>query len=189
MVLAPEHPLVDRLTTRRTTRRGRELSRASRGEIRSRTHRSREGKDRRLHRRVRDQSGERRDDSDLDRRLRADGLRHRRDHGRARRTTSAIWNSRASSICRFVAGRASRPAKNAGRIDRLRSDDGIAINSPLIDGLTTPEAKTKIIAWLEENGHGRARCALQIARLAFLAAALLGRAVPDCLAKMENTTR
>jgi len=32
---------------------------------------------------------------------------------------------------------------------------GIAINSPLINGLTTPEATKKIINWLEENGHGR----------------------------------
>ncbi len=35
-------------------------------------------------------------------------------------------------------------------------DDGIAINSPLIDGLTTSEAKKKIVAWLEEHGRGRA---------------------------------
>ncbi|MEY2537930.1 MAG: leucyl-tRNA synthetase [Verrucomicrobiota bacterium] len=34
--------------------------------------------------------------------------------------------------------------------------DGIAINSPVIDGLPTPEAKKKMIAWLKENGHGRA---------------------------------
>ena len=33
--------------------------------------------------------------------------------------------------------------------------DGLAINSPIIDGLPTPEAKKKIIAWLEERGHGR----------------------------------
>jgi leucyl-tRNA synthetase len=32
--------------------------------------------------------------------------------------------------------------------------DGIAINSPIIDGLPTPEAKKKIIAWLHERGHG-----------------------------------
>jgi leucyl-tRNA synthetase len=32
--------------------------------------------------------------------------------------------------------------------------DGIAINSPIIDGLPTVEAKKKIIAWLEKNGHG-----------------------------------
>ncbi len=34
--------------------------------------------------------------------------------------------------------------------------DGVAINSPLIDGLGTPEAKKKIISWLEERGVGRA---------------------------------
>jgi leucyl-tRNA synthetase len=30
-----------------------------------------------------------------------------------------------------------------------------AINSPVINGLSGPEAKKKIIAWLEEHGHGR----------------------------------
>ncbi|MGZ5503344.1 MAG: leucine--tRNA ligase [Chthoniobacterales bacterium] len=35
-------------------------------------------------------------------------------------------------------------------------DDGIAINSPLINGLATPEAKKRIVAWLEEKGRGRA---------------------------------
>ncbi len=33
--------------------------------------------------------------------------------------------------------------------------DGTAINSPLINGLTTPEAKERITAWLEERGLGR----------------------------------
>ena len=32
---------------------------------------------------------------------------------------------------------------------------GIAINSPLINGLSRVEATAKIISWLEENGHGR----------------------------------
>ncbi|MDQ2918313.1 MAG: leucine--tRNA ligase, partial [Verrucomicrobiota bacterium] len=35
-------------------------------------------------------------------------------------------------------------------------EDGVAINSPLINGLTTPEAKKKIVRWLEEQGQGRA---------------------------------
>ncbi|HMP76142.1 MAG TPA: leucine--tRNA ligase [Kiritimatiellia bacterium] len=35
--------------------------------------------------------------------------------------------------------------------------DGFAVNSPLIDGLPTPEAKKKITAWLEEKGLGAAR--------------------------------
>ncbi|MFN2542033.1 MAG: leucine--tRNA ligase [Chthoniobacterales bacterium] len=33
--------------------------------------------------------------------------------------------------------------------------DGRAINSPIIDGLPTPEAKKRIIEWLEEQGQGR----------------------------------
>ncbi len=34
-------------------------------------------------------------------------------------------------------------------------EDGIAINSPIINGLPTPEAKKKILDWLEEHGVGR----------------------------------
>jgi len=34
-------------------------------------------------------------------------------------------------------------------------ENGTAVNSPLIDGLPTPEAKSKIIGWLEEQGLGR----------------------------------
>jgi leucyl-tRNA synthetase len=33
--------------------------------------------------------------------------------------------------------------------------EGIAINSGPLDGLPTPEAKVKIVAWLEQNGLGR----------------------------------
>jgi leucyl-tRNA synthetase len=33
--------------------------------------------------------------------------------------------------------------------------DGIAINSPIIDGLTSAEAKRKITRWLEERGSGK----------------------------------
>jgi leucyl-tRNA synthetase len=32
--------------------------------------------------------------------------------------------------------------------------DGVAVNSGLLDGLPTPEAKTRMIAWLEEQGRG-----------------------------------
>ena len=35
-------------------------------------------------------------------------------------------------------------------------DDGIAINSGILNGLATPEAKRKIISWLMEKGHGQA---------------------------------
>ncbi|HJT80450.1 MAG TPA: class I tRNA ligase family protein [Chthoniobacterales bacterium] len=33
--------------------------------------------------------------------------------------------------------------------------DGTAINSPIIDGLPTPEAKRKIVEWLSQNGVGQ----------------------------------
>jgi len=33
--------------------------------------------------------------------------------------------------------------------------EGIAVNSPLLEGLRTPEAKRKMISWLEEKGLGR----------------------------------
>ncbi|MEY2548879.1 MAG: leucyl-tRNA synthetase, partial [Verrucomicrobiota bacterium] len=35
-------------------------------------------------------------------------------------------------------------------------EDGVAINSPIINGLPTSEAKKKILAWLKEQGAGRA---------------------------------
>jgi leucyl-tRNA synthetase len=34
-------------------------------------------------------------------------------------------------------------------------EDGVAINSPAIEGLPTAEAKKKITAWLADRGHGR----------------------------------
>jgi leucyl-tRNA synthetase len=34
-------------------------------------------------------------------------------------------------------------------------EDGVAINSPIIDGLPTPQAKKKILEWLQEHGVGR----------------------------------
>ena len=68
---------------RGTAASGRGVPRADRIEERSRADGTGEGEDRRLHRRVCDQSGQRRANPDLDRRLRADRLRHRRDHGRA----------------------------------------------------------------------------------------------------------
>ena len=35
------------------------------------------------------------------------------------------------------------------------SGEGIAVNSPAIEGLRTPEAKQKMITWLEEQGSGK----------------------------------
>ena len=83
MVLAPEHPLVDRITTPERQDAVAAYREAGGQQERPRPHRSGQDQDRRLHRRLRDQSGEQPTDSHLDRRLRPDGLRHRGDHGRA----------------------------------------------------------------------------------------------------------
>lgn len=80
--LARGHPRrVDRRP--RDPGRGRHrLPRAGRLEVRRRAAGRGQGQDRCLHRLVRDQPGQRREDPGLHRRLRPDGLRHRRDHGR-----------------------------------------------------------------------------------------------------------
>ena len=73
--------------------------------------------DRRLPGRARDQPGQRRADPGLGRRLRAGRLRHRRDHGRARRTTSATWTSPATFGLPIVAV-PSQPAAGLRRRGR-----------------------------------------------------------------------
>ena len=83
MVLAPEHPLVAKLTTpaRRAEVEAYVASATRQTDIEREA--AGPGQERRVHRRLRGQSGQRREHSDLDRRLRADDLRHRRHHGGA----------------------------------------------------------------------------------------------------------
>ena len=89
-VMAPEHPDVLRLAAGTEHEEAvreyvnRALTRGPRG---ARRRRARE--DRRAARPHGHQPRQRRADPDVRRRLRADGVRHRRDHGGARRTTSA----------------------------------------------------------------------------------------------------
>ena len=92
------------------------------------------GEDRRLHRRLRHQPGQRPADPDLHRRLRADGLRHRRDHGGARPGRARLGVRRAVRAARSSA-RCSRPTDWDGK---AYLGDGPAINSGFLDGLTSP---------------------------------------------------
>ncbi|MBA3608974.1 MAG: class I tRNA ligase family protein, partial [Chthoniobacterales bacterium] len=66
-------------------------------------------------------------------------------------------DSRPAEKDRF--GGAPKPAGEApalpGEGARAYTGDGFAINSPLIDGLPTVEAKRQITAWLVEQGLGR----------------------------------
>ncbi len=65
--------------------------------------------------------------------------------------------------------------------------DGPAINSGFLDGLPAAEAKAKIIAWLEEQGPGRAQGQLQAARLAVLAASATGASRSRSLQLADGT--
>ena len=147
---------------------------------RPRTHGTGQGEDRRLHRRLRHQSGQRATNPDLDRRLRAASATAPAPSWRCPATTRATSNSPRSSTCR--SSRSSN--RRAGEDWHGFVDDGIAVNSSSpeisINGLPTPEAKRKITAWLEARAWAEDD-QLQAARLALQPAALLGRTVPHRL--------
>ena len=113
MVLAPEHPLVDELTSAGAARGGRRLPGPGAPPIGDRAPLDREGEVRRLHRRLRGQPGERGRGADLDQRLRPDGLRHGRHHGGpgARRARLPVRDP--VRACR--SSRSSRRLRSAGR--------------------------------------------------------------------------
>ena len=197
MVIAPEHPFVERLTTPEQADGGPRVLRKAGPQERPRPHRSGQGEDRRLHRLVRDQSGQRRGDSDLGGRLRADQLRHRGDHGRAGPRHPRLRVRQAVRSADHHGGRSGRESPVAsgrgaggegvsaalttlsrpGRVAFIA--DGTAINSGPYNGLTTPEFKQKIAEDLAEQGHRPRGGQLQAPRLALQPAAFLGRAVPD----------
>ena len=93
-------------------------------------------------------------DPDLRRRLRAHGLRHRRDHGGARRTTSATWTSRVEfdlPIIRTV--RADAADFDGDGVPRRRSR---ASTATFLDGLTSPTPRPPITDWLVAQDVGEA---------------------------------
>ena len=113
-----------------------------------------QGQDRRLHRRVRDQSRDGAADPGLHRRLRADGLRHRRDHGRPRPGRARLGVRPGLR----PADRPHRAAPGRGATGTSVRGEGPAINSAndeiSLDGLGVADAKARIIEWLEPRGIG-----------------------------------
>ena len=155
MVLAPEHPLVDELVAdawpadvdprvdggRRRRREPRSRPTAPSGpQERARPPERGPREDRRLHRRLGHQPGQRRADPRVRRRLRAHGLRHRGDHGRARSGPARLGLRRRCSGCPSSArsqpprGLGGRGVPRRGTGDRRRS---------FLDGLAIPEAKAR----------------------------------------------
>ena len=104
-----------------------------------------EGQGRRLHRPARAQSRQRRADSDLDRRLRPDGLRDWARSWPCPRTTSATSSLRAGTTCPSAGDRRGRT--------------NVLIDSGDFTGLPAEEAKQKIVQWLREQGRGAPRSA------------------------------
>ena len=129
-------------------------------------------------------------DPGLRRRLRAHGLRHRRDHGRAgagRSATGSIAERFGLPIVRTVQPPEGHPD------DEPFTGEGPAINSAndevSLDGLGVAEAKARIIEWLAAKGFGDGDRQLQAARLAVQPPALLGRAVPHRLRRGRREPR
>ena len=179
MVLAPEHPLVAEADDARLSKTAVEAYVAQAAEqVGPGAHRAAEGEDRRLHRRLR-------------RSTRSTGRGFRSGSPTTcwpatapapswpcRPTTSATAPSPTSTHLPIV--EVVQPSQGARRPEEgaAFTEDGIAVNSPLFEGLPTAEAKKKIIAWLEQKKLGHASGQIQAARLDLLPPALLGRADP-----------
>ena len=138
-----------------------------------------EGEGRRLHRAVRDQPRQRREDSDLGRRLRADGVRHRRDHGRAGARRARLRVRRAlrdrDSARRHAGGRG---AARGGRVLLSLGERGARQLRP-VHRAAEPRGEGEDRRLAGRAGSRRGDDRLPPARLAVLAPALLGLPDPD----------
>ena len=181
MVVAADAPAGRRAGHRRPATGVRGLPGGGPQGLRHRAAVDRPREDRRVPGALRRQPGQRPADPDLGLGLRAGRLRHRRDHGRARAGPARLGLRQevrpADHPHRPAAARTSRTTRayigpGAGHQLRQRRD------LPGRDG-RSPTAKSAIIAWLEQRGAGKRRRQLPAARLAAVAAALLGRADPD----------
>ena len=154
MVLAPEHPLVDELVAdawpegtdprwtggAATPKEAVEAYRAAgRPQERARPPDRGPRQDRRVPRRHRHQPGQRRADPGVRRRLRADGLRHRRHHGRARPGPARLGLRRGLRAADRPHGAAAR---GLGRRGLHRRGPGHQL-ATFLDGLAIAEAKAR----------------------------------------------
>ena len=178
MVLAPEHPLVDELTVARAARGGEGLPGPGPAPERDRAPLDREGEDRRVHRRLRREPGQRRARADLDQRLRAHGLRHRRHHGRAgaRRARLPVRHAVRTADRRghrACGGRAGRPRRGLHRRRRDGELGPVRRHAGARPGVRRHRRLARRARPRPRDGQ------VQAARLAHQPAALLGRADPD----------
>ena len=183
MVIAPEHPFVQRLTTpehQRSVKAYCENGHAkaiSTGPIWPRRRRAC------FHRLVCHQSGQWPAGSDLGRRLRADQLRHRRDHGRAGARRRATSSSPSSSICRScrssIPATQRRPTATRCWLARRRLPAMAPRSTRVPTTACRPPSSKRRSPRFGPRGTGPRGGELQAARLALQPAAFLGRAVSD----------
>ena len=116
-----------------------------------------EGEGRRLHRPLRGQPGQRRADPDLGRRLRPDGVRHRRDHGRAgaRRARLRVRGAVRAAGPQVVAPADGEDAPEDGAFV-AHTENEVLVNSGEFTRPAAPEGKRAIVEWLAERGLGEA---------------------------------
>ncbi len=149
------------------------------------------------------QPGHRRRDPDLDRRLRADGLRHRGDHGRAVRRPARLRvrrqvrtrDPRHPAAARRVVRRArhrtdARHVAMAGRLHRRRAVRQLVERVPRperhrLGGRGRPPDERMARGQRARRGDDH----LQAARLVVQPPALLGRAVPDRVRRRRPAAR
>ena len=154
LMLAPEHPLVQQWSRRRTGRlRGHAQAIPGAGPHGADDGRDREGRLR--HRADGHQSVHESTGADLGRELRARRVRHRRRHGRAG-TRSARLRVRAQVQLAGHGCRSSLTVRrsSADTLTEAYDGPGQLVNSGEFDGLSSQEAIAKMTAAAEERGIG-----------------------------------
>ncbi len=178
-VLAPEHPLVEKFAERSPDGAGAARVRTARRREEERGARGLGRQDRRLHGVLRREPRQRRAHTDLGCRLRPDGLRHRRDHGRA-------GARRARLRLRREVRPAGRPGRGA-RLGRGHRGRGLRLALRRRGDRELGRVLGPVVARGEDGDRRVARVArprprrsqLPAPRLAALAPALLGLPHPD----------
>ena len=124
------------------------------------------------------QSRQRQGDPHLHLRLCPHELRHRRDHGRARPTTTRDWDFAKKFGLPDRRGRQGRRRRQRAP-SPLKDDTGVMVNSGFLNGMTRRRGHPRDASVLADRaGHGPREGQLQAPRLGLLPPALLGRAHP-----------
>ena len=118
-----------------------------------------QAQDRRAARADRDQSGDRRADPDVRRRLRADGVRHGRDHGRARPRPARLRLREGvrpadPQVVAPEAGDDTEQDPAGDKAFTAHTENEVLINSGQFSGMNAVEGQRAIVEWLDREGKG-----------------------------------